>query len=181
MKRIAVVIPAYNEEKNIAPVFNAVRDVFLTLPNYSLSVLFVDDGSRDSTLETIKTLAEKNPEISYLEFSRNFGKEAATSAGLEGAIGDAVILIDADLQHPPELIPAFIKKWEEGKDVVVGIREKNKGEGLVKKLGSFFYYKIMNAIGETKITPRATDFRLIDRQVVDEFNKLTEKSRMTRG
>jgi polyisoprenyl-phosphate glycosyltransferase len=181
MKKISVVIPSYNEEKNIPLVYDKIKSVFLSIPSYEYEMVFVDDGSKDKSVAVLEEILKSDAGVKLIEFSRNFGKEAATSAGLEAATGDAVMLIDADLQHPAELIPSFIKKWEEGMDVVVGVREKNKGEGLVKKLGSIFFYKIMNAIGETKITPRATDFRLIDRNVVDEFNNLTEKSRMTRG
>lgn len=181
MKVISVVIPAYNEEKNIPLIYEKIKNVFLTIPGYIPEIIYVNDGSTDGSLHKIGELSNIDPCVKLLEFSRNFGKEAATSAGLEYAQGDAVVIIDADLQHPAELIQAFVKKWEDGADVVVGVRIKNKGEGLIKKLGSFFFYKIMNLIGETKITPRATDFRLIDRCVVDEFNKLTEKRRMTRG
>ena len=119
--------------------------------------------------------------MKHLEFSRNFGKEIATSAGLHHALGEAAIMIDADLQHPSEFIPEFVEKWENGAPVVVGIREKNKGEELFKRIGSALFYRIMNLIGETQIIPNATDFRLLDRKVIEEFKKFTERNRITRA
>lgn len=129
----------------------------------------------------IKEISEQNEKVLYLEFSRNFGKEAATSAGIHFATGDAVMAVDADLQHPVGLIGEFIRKWENGADVVIGIRTENQGTTFLKKLASKLYYKIINTISTTPIIPGATDFRLIDRKVVDEFNRFTEHERMTRG
>jgi dolichol-phosphate mannosyltransferase len=129
----------------------------------------------------IKKLPDRDDRVKYLQFSRNFGKELATTAGLREAKGDAAIMIDADLQHPAELIPRFIEKWKKGAEVVVGVRKKNRREGLVKKIGSFLFYKIINAIAEIRITPNATDFRLLDRAVMNEFNRFTEKNRMSRA
>lgn len=179
-KTISIVIPVFNEEKNIPLITNNLQSAFFGLP-YNYEIIFINDGSRDKSQEVLDLLLTTNTNIISVELSRNFGKESATSAGLHRAIGDAVIMIDADMQHPVELIPEFILRWEEGADVVVGVRTKNKGEGLIKKMGSFFYYKIMNMISDTPIIPRATDFRLIDRKVVDEFNHFTEHDRMTRG
>jgi dolichol-phosphate mannosyltransferase len=179
-KTISIVIPVYNEEKNIPHIAKAIADVFVTIP-YDYEIIFVNDGSRDHSQEVLESLVATDKRISLIELSRNFGKETATSAGIHYAKGDAVMMIDADMQHPPELIPEFIHKWESDVDVVVGIRTKNKREGLIKKVGSYFYYKIMNLISDTPITPRATDFRLIDRKVVEEFKRFTEHDRMTRG
>ena len=149
--------------------------------NYNYEIIFVDDGSSDNSVDEIKKLADTDENVFYFEFSRNFGKEIATSAGINNAKGDAVIMLDADLQHPPKLIPEFLKKWESGAEIVVGIRNKNKGEGLIKKFGSFLFYKIINLISATKIIPRSTDYRLLDKIVAAEFNRFTERSRMTRG
>lgn len=179
-KTISIVIPVYNEAQNIPLIYNELISVFSTLP-YALEIIFVNDGSKDTSQKAMETLAESDERVRAIEFSRNFGKEAATSAGLHASLGDAVIMIDADMQHPPELIPTFIQKWADGADVVVGIRSKNKGEGLTKKFCSFMYYKIMRVISDTPITPCATDFRLVDRKVVTEFNRFTEHDRMTRG
>jgi dolichol-phosphate mannosyltransferase len=180
-KLISVVVPTYNEEKNIPLVHEKVKEVLEKLPNYDWEFIFVDDGSKDNSVKVMENLANSHNNVRYIEFSRNFGKEMATSAGINNAKGEAAILIDADLQHPAELIPEFIAKWEAGADMVIGLRKKNKGEGLIKKFGSYFFYKIMNLIGETKIIPRATDFRLIDRKVIKAFNSFSEHNRITRG
>lgn len=177
-KLISILIPAYNEEENIVLIHKELKKV---LSSYNYEIIFVDDGSTDDTERVLDSLAKEDDKVKYLQFSRNFGKESAISAGLDMANGCAVLTIDADMQHPVELIPEFIKRWENGFDVVVGVRNKNKGEGFVKKFGSFMFYKIMNVIGETKITPRATDFRLLDRKVVLAFRRFTEHERMARG
>ena len=181
-KLISVIIPTYNEEMNIPLIYKEIKEVFLLLMDkYEYEIIFVDDGSADNSVEVLEKLANLDNKVKYLEFSRNFNKEIATSAGIHHSKGDAVIMIDADLQHPVELIPEFIKKWEDGADIVIGIRTKNKGEGFIKKIGSYLFYKIMNLISDTKIIPQATDFRLIDKKVIKEFNRLTEKTRITRG
>jgi glycosyltransferase involved in cell wall biosynthesis len=181
MKLISIVIPIHNEEPNINPLYNSLRNIFDLLKNYRFEVLFVDDGSQDKSIRVLDNLVSHDKRIKIVEFSRNFGKEMATSAGIHEAIGDAVIMMDADMQHPPELIPNFIKKWEEGSDVVVGLRSANQNEGIIKKLGSYFFYKILGLISETKIIPKSTDFRLIDKQVVEQFRRFSERSRITRG
>ncbi|MDD4409930.1 MAG: glycosyltransferase family 2 protein [Candidatus Pacebacteria bacterium] len=175
---ISILIPAYNEGENIVLIYERLKQVLIP---YNYEMIFVDDGSNDDTERILEDLSSKDNRFKYLQFSRNFGKESAISAGLDLANGCAVLTIDADLQHPVELIPEFIKRWELGFDVVVGVRMTNKGEGFVKKFGSFMFYKIMNIIGETKITPRATDFRLLDRKVVLAFRQFTEHDRMARG
>ena len=180
-KKISIVVPVFNEAGNIEIFFSKLKEVLFGWLNYDYEIIFVDDGSIDNSIEVLEKIALQDDKVKFLEFSRNFGKENALSAGLEYASGDAVLMIDGDLQHPIELIPEFIKKWERGADVVIGVREKNQGEGLLKKIGSWWFYKIMNHIGETKITPHATDFRLLDRKVVEEFKRFKEKSRLTRG
>lgn len=182
MKKISIVIPAYNEEKNIPLIYGEIQKVFKTLQDkYIFDVLFVNDGSTDNTLAEIEKLASLDQQVKYIDFSRNFGKEVATTAALNNCQGDACIILDADLQHPIGLIPEFVKKWEHGFEVVVGIRNKNKSLGLMKKIGSSIFYKIINSISEIKIDPNATDFRLLDRLVIDEFNRFTETNRMTRA
>lgn len=185
MKLISVIVPIYNEEKNVPLFFEEFSKINEQLKNnYSFELIFVNDGSKDGSINELYKLEDNNKtsiNIKILDFARNFGKEIALTAGIENSTGDACLMIDADLQHPIELIPEFIKKWEEGFDVVVGIRKSNKGEGIVKKFGSRLYYSIMNKISDTKITPRATDFRIIDRSVVESFLKFTERRRMTRA
>ena len=181
-KLISIIIPIFNEAQNIPVLYQAIRTVIAPLQErYEFELIFINDGSTDKSAELIAHLTQVDRTACGIEFSRNFGKEAATSAGLAQAKGDAAIMIDGDLQHPPELIPEFLACWEKGAEVVVGIRKKNKGEGLVKKIGSYVFYQLMEQIADTKITPNATDFRLLDRMVIEEFNKLSEKNRMTRG
>lgn len=179
-KLISIIVPVFNEEKNIPLFYAAIRKVLDSLP-YDFELIFINDGSVDKSSDEVRRIIEIDNRIKLLDFSRNFGKEIAVTAGINHCQGDACLIIDADLQHPIEKIPEFIAKWENGAEVVVGIREKNKGEGWVKKFGSFFFYKFINRISDMEIVSRSTDFRLLDRIVIDEFNKLTEKNRMTRA
>ncbi len=182
MKMISLIIPAHNEAENIPALCAQVVPVLESIgSDYSYEILFVNDGSTDETLDTIKQASANNTHIRHLDFSRNFGKEIATTAGLNQATGDACILMDADLQHPIELIPEFVKQWEAGFEVVVGVRNKSRSDSWIKRFGSMVFYAVLNKIVETKIVPNSTDFRLLDRVVVDEFNRLTEVNRMTRG
>ena len=181
-KIISIIVPVFNEEKNILVICDELLKTLKSLKEkYDYEIIFIDDGSQDKSPEILENLTNHNNNVKYIQFSRNFGKEVALSAGMDVANGDAVFMIDADLQHPVELMPGFIEKWQNGAEVVVGVRNKNNGEGLVKKLGSLLFYKIMNAIGDTKITPRATDYRLLDKKVVLAFRRFTEHGRMTRG
>jgi dolichol-phosphate mannosyltransferase len=182
MKHLSLVIPVYNEERNIVPVFEAVQKVMQTVASrYAWDVLFVDDGSKDRSVEVMKELADREQKAGYLELSRNFGKEIATTAGLRYAKGDGVLMLDADLQHPPERILDFLTQWEQGFDIVIGIRTQNQGEGIIKRWGSKLYYKLMGFLSETELIPGETDFRLIDRKVISAFNEFTERNRMTRA
>jgi dolichol-phosphate mannosyltransferase len=187
MKKISIIIPAYNEEKNLPLVVSELQNIFaqeILQSKYNYEIIFIDDGSRDNTLNILKKLASENAQVKFIEFSRNFGKELAVSAGLKHAVCDAAIIMDADLQHPPREIPNMLLTWHQANgevDMVIGVRTKNKGEGLVKKLGSKVFYKIMNLLSETEMIPRETDFRLLDKKVLAEFNKLGEHNRITRG
>jgi polyisoprenyl-phosphate glycosyltransferase len=181
-KLISIVIPVFNEEENIFLIYTTLQKVLTLLrEKYIYEIIFIDDGSVDNSFEFIEDIATQDKKVKYLQFSRNFGKEIALSAGLDVVDGDAVLMIDADLQHPVELIPDFLKEWEDGAEVVIGIRNKNKGEGIIKKIGSVLFYKIMNTIGNTKITPSATDYRLLDKKVVLAFRRFSEHDRITRG
>lgn len=179
-KTISIIVPVHNEEKNIPLINEELLNVFSSMP-YDYEIIYVNDGSKDNSQQVIEGLTKTNNKIKSIEFSRNFGKESATSAGLQYSTGDAVIVIDADLQHPTSLITQFIERWENGADVVIGLRTKTKGNFCIKHLCSILYYKIINTISETPIVRGATDFRLIDRKVVSEFNKFTEHERITRG
>ncbi len=179
-KLISIIVPVYNEEKNIPLFYEKIQAVLNSL-NYECELVFINDGSRDKSLIELEKISREDGRVRVIDFSRNFGKEVAVTAGINQCAGNACLILDADLQHPIEKISEFIEKWENGAEVVVGIRKKNKGEGLVKKIGSYFFYKMINRISDMEIITRATDFRLLDRIVIDEFNKLTEKNRMTRA
>jgi len=181
-KKISIIVPVYNEEKNLPAFYAELSRVLAALEEkFSFEIIFVNDGSRDGSAQMIEELAGSDVRIRYIEFSRNFGKEIATTAGLNHAAGDAAIMLDADLQHPPAMIPKFVEVWEQGAEVVVGVRKKNNKDSWTKNIGAWFFYKIINRISDTAIVPNATDFRLLDRMVLDEFNRLTERNRMTRG
>ncbi|EKD58565.1 MAG: hypothetical protein ACD_56C00097G0010 [uncultured bacterium] len=181
MKTISIIVPAFNEGKNIPLLYAELLKVFEVCKDYSFEILFVNDGSWDETRAEMEKISQKDQRVSYIDFSRNFGKEIATTAGINKCQGDACMMIDADLQHPISLIPEFIKKWEHGFEVVVGIRNENKSSSWLKKTGSAVFYKTINKIAEIEVVPNATDFRLIDRVVIDEFNRFTETKRMTRS
>lgn len=177
---ISIIVPVYNEEKNI-PFFYEKIQLVLNGSSCLWELIFINDGSCDKSLVELEKISKEDGRVRVIDFSRNFGKEVAMTAGINQCAGNACVILDADLQHPIEKIPEFIEKWEAGAEVVIGVREKNKGEGLVKKIGSYFFYKMINRISDMEIITRATDFRLLDRAVIDEFNKLTEKNRMTRA
>lgn len=178
-KLISVVIPAFNEEAGILSFYKNLRK---HLPKgYEYELIFIDDGSRDSTLEILQAISDEDKDVRVLALSRNFGKEAATTAGIAEAHGDATLIMDSDGQHPVELIRDFIRKWESGFQVVVGIRSENQKEGFVKKYGSKVFYKILNSMSEEKLIPGSTDFRLIDKEVRNAFVHLSERSRITRA
>jgi glycosyltransferase involved in cell wall biosynthesis len=177
---ISIVIPLLNEEGNIKllsdrliEVLNSITDVY--------EIIFVDDGSSDQSLEIIKKLSKENNHIKGITFSRNFGHQIALMAGLEHTQGDIVITMDADLQHPPEVIFNLIQKYNEGYDIVNTLRRDSKHTGYLKKSSSKGFYKIINLLSEVNIEPASADFRLMKRKTVNEFLKLPEKDRFTRG
>ncbi len=180
-KLISIVVPAYNEEGNLKLFYNEIVKVFSQLNNYDYEIIFVNDGSKDKTILKIRELSEKDTHVKALDFSRNFGKEVATSAGVHWAKGDAVITMDADLQHPPILIPKLIKKWKDGYEVVYTVRKENKGASFIKKLTSKMYWWLFDKITSIEMEPHSTDFRLLDRKVADEFKKFPERGRIFRG
>lgn len=177
---ISIVIPIYNEQENIKKLFNVLMRELENLDNYSWEIIFVDDGSKDNSVSLLEQLIKNYLDVKILEFSRNFGKEIAITAGINNCRGEACLMMDADLQHPPKYIKNFIEKWEAGAEVVVGIRKKREVGGF-KNLGSKVFYLIMKRISDVDMIPNSTDFRLIDRAVIDEFNKFTERNRMSRA
>lgn len=180
-KIVSIIIPAFNERENIAPICSKVGEIFAGLPEYSPEIIFVDDGSSDGSNEIFKRIASSEGRVKILQFSRNFGKEIAISAGLAEASGDAAIVMDADFEHPPELIPEFLEVWKSGAEVVEGVRKKTAGGNFFRNFFSGIFCRIMNAIGDTKMILGSTDFRLLDKKVIQEFNKFTERNRISRG
>lgn len=179
---ISIVVPVYNEEAGLKAFFKLLSSETAALSkSYTFEYVFVNDGSRDESYSILSGIAQTDKSIKVVNLSRNFGKEIATSAGIAKASGDAVILMDADGQHPPKLINQFLKLWRTGSQVVVGVRKSNQKEGLVKKWGSKMFYRLFNSSSSAKLVPGATDFCLIDRAVQAEFIKLKEHNRITRG
>ncbi len=176
----SVIVPLFNEEGNLLELHNRLDDMFKK-HNFAYEIIFVDDGSFDGSLDIIKGLAKKNSAVKYISFSRNFGHESASTAGLDYCRGDIVILIDADLQDPPEVIPEMIEKWQQGYNVVFAKRNLRKGETLIKKLTSYLFYRLLNKLVEVKIPMDTGDFRLMDRKVVDSVKVCKETNRFVRG
>ena len=164
MKKITIIIPAYNEEESLPYLYERLEKQINEIKNYEFEILFINDGSKDNTLNIIKEYRNKDKRISYVDFSRNFGKETAMMAGLDYATGDGVIFMDADLQHPPELIPEFIKWWEEGYDDVYAKRRSRTGESFMKKFTSKLYYRVLQSLTNVPIQQDTGDFRLLDRK-----------------
>lgn len=181
MKKISIIIPAYNEEESLPLLYDRLNKVISNLENYEFEMLFINDGSKDNTLKIIKELREKDARVSYVDFSRNFGKEVAMIAGLDYAKGDCVIFIDADLQDPPELIPELIKYWEEGYDDVYARRKSRKGETFLKKFTSKMYYKVLQSLTKVEIQKDTGDFRLLDRRCVNALKQLRETQRCSKS
>jgi dolichol-phosphate mannosyltransferase len=179
---ISYVIPVCNEEKGFQKFYNELLLPEIKKTKLDYEIILVNDGSTDKSLQIIQSIAEADKHVKVISFSRNFGKEVSLTAGLREATGDAAITMDADGQQPPVLIHEFIKKWQkEDAEIVVGVRGKYEKHGLVAKLGSKLFYKMLGVMGVKDTVPGSTDFRLIDRVVIDEFNKLTEHGRITRG
>lgn len=181
MKKISLIVPIYNEQENISLLFEKVEKVISQIDNFQWEYIFVNDGSKDTSLSELRTIAKSDSRVIVLDFSRNFGKEIALTAGLNRCSGDAAIFLDADLQHPPELIPDFLKKWEDGAEVVSSIRMATEKKSFIKDFGSKVFYYLINKLGDANLTPNATDFKLIDRKVINELMKFTERNRMFRG
>lgn len=181
MKIVTILIPAYNEEEVIGSLFDRLDGLANSIKNYKFEFLFVNDGSRDNTLEIIKSQAKKDSRVSYINLSRNFGKEIAMIAGIDHVRGDAMVIIDADLQDPPELIPEMIKHWEEGYDDVYARRSSREGETWLKKKTSEMYYKILQSSTNIPIQIDTGDFRLLDRRCIDALKQFRESQRNTKA
>lgn len=181
MKKITILIPAYNESEVIHQLFERVTEVMETSPHYQYELLFVNDGSTDDTMDKIKKLQLMDTRVSYVDLSRNYGKEIAMAAGFDYAKGDAVIIMDADLQHPPELIPKMIFYWEEGYMDVYAKRVKRKGESWFKRYTSKKYYEVLQRTTRIPILADVGDFRLLDRECIEALKLFRESQRNTKG
>ena len=182
MKKIDIVVPCYNESENIRPLYEAVKEVFdRELPDYDFNLLLVNDGSVDSSLLTLEQLAKEDGRVKYLSFSRNFGHQLAVKAGLDHAFAPAVISMDADLQHPPALIPTLIPKWEEGAQVVATLRTYPPEISKKKRKSSEQFYKLLNLLSDIEIKEGSADFRLLDQAVVEVIRQMKENEPFLRG
>jgi len=179
-QKISVIIPVFNEEGSISELLNRLQTV-LKQQQISSEIILIDDGSTDGTLPILQEFANKNNEVKLIVFSRNFGNQAAVSAGLNYCIGDCAIIIDADLQDPPELLPELIAKWQEGYEVVFAQRVARKGESQFKKMTASIFYRLLQKLTQVDIPPDTGDFRLIDRKVITTLNEMPEKNRFLRG
>ncbi|MFA6383714.1 MAG: glycosyltransferase family 2 protein [Parcubacteria group bacterium] len=180
-KLISIIIPAYNEEKNIPLIYHELQGVFSSLPNYQFEIIFVNDGSADNSWAEIEKLATQDKTVRGISFSRNFGHQAAIEAGLESAKGDAVIMMDGDLQHPPALIPNLVENWEKGFHIVNTKRLRTEKESIFKKITSKIFYWLINKISDIHLDQGSADFRLLDKKAVMELARFKEKDKFYRG
>ena len=180
-KLVSILVPAYNEEETLNMLYERLEKLMNENSKYDFEILLVNDGSKDNTFSIMKSLREKDKRICYLNLSRNYGKETAMIAGLDYVKGDCVILIDADLQDPPELIPEMLKFWEDGYDDVYAKRKSRKGETWLKKFTSKMYYRTLQSVTKIEIQKDTGDFRLLDRRCVEALKSLRESERYTKG
>lgn len=177
--KVSIVIPCYNEEGNVEVLYNEIKSL---LSNFTIEFIFVDDNSIDRTLSILESLANSNSDVNYISLSRNFGHQNALRAGLEYSTGDCVISMDADLQHPPELLLTLIEKWEQGYEIVYTIRKDVENISQFKKITSSFFYMLMNRLSEIEVKKGAADFRLLDKKIVEILiNEITEYHLFYRG
>ena len=177
---LSIVVPVYNEEEVLAEFHRRLSTVLTDLDLRS-EIVYVNDGSTDKSLCLLHELRQESPDMAIVDLSRNFGKEIAMTAGLDHAIGDAVVIIDADLQDPPELIPTFVKYWREGYDVVYGQRSERDGESLLKIASAHAFYRVINYLTRVNIPLDSGDFRLFSRRAVDSLGKIKETHRYMKG
>lgn len=181
MKKISVVIPMYFEEEVADECYNRTKKALDTLENYEYEIIFVNDGSKDQTLPILEDIAKNDNNVKILSFSRNFGHQAAVTAGLKYTTGDVVAIMDADLQDPPEVIAEMIKLWEQGNEVIYAKRKSREGESKFKLFTAKMFYKVLNGLSDVEIPKDTGDFRLADRKVIDVINSLPEHNKFLRG
>ena len=179
-KKLSLVIPVFNEQEVMPESFRRTKAAMDEM-GYTYEIIYVDDGSRDGTWEILSQIAAENAHVKALRFSRNFGHQLAVTAGMDAADGDAVIIMDADLQDPPEVIADMVKAWEQGADIAYGKRLKRHGETMMKKFTAWCYYRLLSSMSAYPIPLDTGDFRLLDRAVADKFRELREHNRFLRG
>ena len=177
MKKISIIIPTYNEEESLPYLHERLEKLMGEMNNYEFEVLFVNDGSKDNSLNLIKKYRQEDNRYSYVDFSRNFGQEIAMAAGIDYVTGDCAIFMDADLQDPPELIKEMVKYWEEGYDDVYARRRNRTGEGFIKKITSKMYYKVLQMMTKVEIQKDTGNYRLIDKRCINALKKMKESER----
>lgn len=178
---LSVIVPCYNEELVLPATYQRLTSVLIDITDVNYELIFVNDGSYDATHEILVDLQRRDPHVRVLRLSRNFGHQIAVTAGLEEASGEALVIIDADLQDPPEVIPQMLERWREGNHVVYGIRTDREGESTFKLWTAKVFYRLINRLSETKMPLDAGDFRLLDRKVVDVLKSMPERARYLRG
>lgn len=181
MKKISVIIPMYYEEDVVNECYKRMTGVLTKIENYDYEIICVNDGSKDKTLPILEELASKDIKLKVISFARNFGHQCAVTAGLKHVTGDCAVIIDADLQDPPELIPEMLKLWEDGNEVIYGKRKTRDGESVFKLLTAKMFYKTLNVLSDVEIPKDTGDFRLVDRKVVDVMNSMPEHNKFLRG
>lgn len=181
MKKISVVIPMYYEEEVANECYNRTKKVLNGLENYDHEIIFVNDGSKDKTLPILKEIATKDEKAKVISFSRNFGHQAAVTAGLKFVTGDCILIIDSDMQDPPELLVDMLKLWEDGNEVIYAKRKTRKGESKFKLMTAKMFYNVLNNLSDVEIPKDTGDFRLVDRKVVDVINSMPEHNKFLRG
>lgn len=180
MKIISIVVPVFNEEENIEHFYDSICKVMEPLA-YDFELVFVDDGSKDRSREILRSLEQQDQRVQSIFLAKNSGHQLALTCGLDHADGDAVITMDGDMQHPPELLPVLIEKWEQGYEVVQTIRKATEGVSAMKRITSYYYYKVLNKLSNVHIQEGGSDFRLMDKVVVKAFRRYREHARFIRG
>lgn len=180
MKKVSIVVPVFNEEDNLHEFYKQATTV-MQKEKYDYNLIFIDDGSRDSSALILSELSKQDAHVEAYLLSRNYGHQMALTCGLDHADGDAVITMDGDLQHPPELIPQLLRLWEQGNEIVLTKRMATEDAGFFKNITSSMYYKLINTLSNVEITPGGSDFRLMDRIAVDAFKQYRERARFIRG
>lgn len=181
MNKVSLVIPVYCEEKVIEECYKRVKNIFNNIENYESEIIFVNDGSTDNSLNILSEIANKDKNTKIVSFTRNFGHQAAVTAGLKYVTGNAIVILDADLQDPPEEIPKMLQYWEDGYEVIYGKRKSRKGESVFKLFTAKMFYKTLNSLSDVEIPKDTGDFRLVDRRVVDTINMMPEHNKFLRG